>query len=177
MASDDNKRGSRHAGGKSVPKIGLAGDLLHRVDIVKSTTMSLLVSPGSIEDSEQEVLVPFVTLDFKGSGQIEDDEVEDTFFSRILTLDNAAYVASDLMGELNEALAALVGMSQGNMKPEPQRLKAASTFLTTAQDRAADCLRLLAKLSGPTSSKEPPDSAIRRKGSTRSTATQTPVEE
>ncbi|TCP80803.1 hypothetical protein C8J31_11443 [Rhizobium sp. PP-CC-2G-626] len=167
MASDHMEGGVVHAEGKTVPKIGLAGDLLHRIDIVKSTTMTLLVAPGSIDGTEQEVLVPFVTLDFKGSGQVEDDDVENVFFSRILTLDNAAYVASDIVGELNEALTALLSISQGKLKPEAQRLKAATTFVKTAHDRAADCLRLLEDLAGSTENTEMPENATPPKSSAR----------
>lgn len=115
-----------------IPTVALRGDFIDGVQVVASTSASLLVSVGRLNEGDGEtVLVPFVQLNL---GSLEDsDGSAYVRYSEVLTLDNAFFVLSDLAQELKAVCAEVGAVGQGNLKPEPARLELARKFALSAK--------------------------------------------
>ena len=123
-----------------LPRIELAGRFLQRVDTITSTTMSLLTTVGTIEGQEKQILVPFVAVNFRGFKAFDAKQKED-FFEHIIGLENAAFLASDLVDELSSVLGQLAAVSSGNLKAGSDNLGVVLTLLGETRSRLDDCIQ------------------------------------
>lgn len=130
-----------------IPSLNVFGQVLDRVAIVSYTDSSLLTSVGRIgdgESDEQLLLVPFIEMKFETASL--ESEASAPIFEQILTMDNAAYLLSDVCSDFSAIAGQLAKMSQGSIGPEPVRMMYTRRFLSEARDSLDSCLAELDKI-------------------------------
>ena len=144
MTEPSHSQGPEDEALPEIPSVTLSGDFFDQVVTVPLTQMSLLMAVGQVGDEGDHVLIPFVETKL-GRTEAEGAEPED-LFSQLLTLENAAFLVSDLAGDLRLACAHLGNMADGPLRPEPARMEYVRRFLVRAQANVSACL---AELDGP----------------------------
>jgi hypothetical protein len=122
------------------PTITVYGDFIDHVGIIQTSLMSLLLGVGRLkDDANVSVLIPYIEMKLSGA---EPEEGIDSgpLFSQILTLDNAAYVIADLLGDFRLVCENLRSLSKGELRPEPARIERTRQFILAAQSQLNDCL-------------------------------------
>lgn len=131
----------------AVPSMGVFGDFVDNVDVISSSSMSLMACPAKLKGGTK-IVAPFVSFCFKGPAPGEEPEQEVQLFSKIITLDNAAFAVNDILIELSATLQHLVDISGGALKPERVRLENMERYLQRAQSAIGQSLDLLETLNG-----------------------------
>ncbi|CAO4170377.1 hypothetical protein CLBKND_01581 [Methylorubrum aminovorans] len=121
-----------------IPSVTLSGDFFDQVATVPLTQMSLLMAVGQVSEGGAHVLIPFVETKL-GRAEREGTEPED-LFSELLTLENAAFLVSDLAGDLRLVCQHLGNIVDGPLRPEPARMEFVRRFLIRAQENVTACL-------------------------------------
>ncbi|MBD9596938.1 hypothetical protein IB270_29330 [Ensifer sp. ENS05] len=121
-----------------VPPIAISGEFASQVSIVSSTSMTVFVGVGELED-EKQVLVPLVSWGVAGSRNAAEPEGPSSLHSSLLTLENAAFVAFDVADELRQVLSQLTTITSGGIKLEPERLKTIAHYLERAESAIELC--------------------------------------
>jgi hypothetical protein len=122
------------------PTISVYGDFIDHVGIIQTSLMSLLLGVGRLkDDADVSVLIPYIEMKLSGA---EPEEGVDSgpLFSQILTLDNAAYVIADLLGDFKLVCENLRSLSNGELRPEPARIEKTRQFILAAQTQLSGCL-------------------------------------
>lgn len=136
MNKNTDSKNMRSSKPRRVERIGISGDFLDGVDLITSTSMTLLICPGRVEHDEREIMVPFVSLGMVGSKQgLNDDGDSEKLFSRLLSLENATYLGCDIIAELSFVLESLVQLSAGPVKPNLVGMYSMKTFLQDAREK------------------------------------------
>ena len=121
-----------------IPLVKLSGDFFDRVATVPLTQMSLLIAVGQVSEGGDHVIIPFVETKL---ARVEGEGTEpEDLFSQILTLENAAFLVSELAGDLRLVCAHLGNMAKGPLRPEPARTEYLRRFLVQAQENVSACL-------------------------------------
>lgn len=121
-----------------VPPIGITPALASQVGVISNTDMTLLLGVGELgDDASKKVLVPLVNWTLAGPDGVDDESAPSTRYTSTLTLENTAFLAYDLLHDLNEVLSQLEAVSSGAIKVEPARLKVVAEYLSLAK-RAAE---------------------------------------
>ena len=124
--------------GTHPPEIGQArvtGDFTDAVERVVGTSMSAAFSLGRPLDSDDSLLLPHAHVTFRGirypAGETAEPPVE-TYMSRLLSLENAALLVTELAGDFNGLSRDLLRFHQSSLKPEKVRILHARYLLAHA---------------------------------------------
>ena len=123
-----------------LPSLSLPGGFLETVDFVDEASFSLLASVGELDETHRKVLVPFVSARIIGS---KHDEAKAPLFSAQLTLEDSAYLLSDMGAELVLLLKDLSALNRGDVKIERKRLELVKSFINDAAVAVSECKSLL----------------------------------
>lgn len=118
-----------------IPEVTIDGDFLDRVDSIPYSQMNLLLSVGRIDDDH--VLLPFVELKL---GKGEDPDEPENVLTATISIENAAFLISDLAGDLRSVTAHVASLGTGRLRAEPKRIEFVRRLLVQAQDSLAGCL-------------------------------------
>lgn len=120
--------------------VTLLGQSASNATLVSVTYTSLLMCIGRLgEDATNEVLVPFVEMKFDGPDAADGLKAPE-LFSQVLTLDNAAYVLSDISSDLAQICRQFRSVSSGKTPPEMRRLEATKRFFSEARGYLETCI-------------------------------------
>lgn len=112
--------------------------------------MSLITGIGT-RDDDQSVLVPFVeceiAIDRKDDGDIPEEERVLEEHSIMITLENAAFLAEAFSSEFAKLGPDLVSLSQGTLKPVPDRIAYAIERLQQTKNNITLLTDVLGKFS------------------------------
>ena len=134
-------------------KVSLAGKFAEEVTIVPGSFSSMVLSSGHLEEEGRFVLLPFMEMSMQGLKQREapdgsmPSEVE-TIFSHTLPLENAIWLAFDMLHDFRNSSERLEDMVEGDLRFDPARMTHAIRFAELAAAEAARCAEALRRLSG-----------------------------
>ena len=142
-----------------IPKVALAGKFAEDVTIIPSSLSTMVLSSGFLEDDERFVMLPFVEMTMQGlhQGEVPDGRLPDdltTLFSHTLPLENAVWLAFDLLHDFRTAAERLESMVDGKLEFDEARMQHAIKFAELASQEATRCAAALKKLTETASSKE-----------------------
>jgi hypothetical protein len=134
-----------------ISKVALAGRFAENVAIIPSTLSTFVLSSGFLEDEERFVMLPFVEMTMQGlhQGEVPDGRLPDdltTLFSHTLPLENAVWLAFDLLHDFRVASERLESMVDGNLQFDEARMQHAIKFAELASQEATRCAAALKKL-------------------------------
>lgn len=125
-----------------VPTITVYGDFFDRVEIIQRTLMSLLLGMGRLtDDKDTSVLIPYIEM--KLGGPEPEDEAS---FSKILTMENVAYVIAEVVGDFTMVCQSLRSLSNGEVRLEPARIELTRNFMLHARTQIDESLNELNKM-------------------------------
>lgn len=125
-------------GDGALPSVNLFSQMIDRVTFVSSTDSSLIATLGQIENQEENLLLfPFIEMRFDS----DDDPNKTPLFMATLTMDNAAYLLSDVCADFQEIFKQFALMARGGVAPEPVRMKHTKRFLQDAHRSIGECLK------------------------------------
>jgi hypothetical protein len=129
-------------------KVTIAGDFLDRVSSVDSVDVSLLLSVANKKADNSRILIPFVSLDIKGSEllSVEEDRIG-KLFSETISLDDLAYLAASLGRELQRAIKEYSEIAQGTAFHDQKRMSLVSKRVRTLSEQVKGCIEALDALS------------------------------
>lgn len=161
---EEEERGSR--GEQILPELAslaLTGPFVQNTTIAPRSLSTLILATGFEESSKRPVLVPFVETVIRGITQREASEKGEIpeelepIFERTLPLENALWLAFDLLRDIRMAASQLQMMVSGSVALEPTRLEHARIFTGLARDEAERCLQVLEALTQMTEEAEAVD--------------------
>ncbi|MGB3740270.1 MAG: hypothetical protein WA948_13090 [Pontixanthobacter sp.] len=136
--------------------LALMGAFAEQVTIAPRSFSTMLLATGFDEDNERSVLVPFIETVIHGTTQGEAVAHQgDTdgppelapIFSRTLPLENALWLAFDLIRDIRVAAENMSSMVEGSIDLERSRLEHARRFASFAGEEAKRCEEALERLS------------------------------
>ena len=121
-----------------VPSVRVMGDFTDRIKIVQGTTSSLVLGFARVDDTDEQVMLPFIEMkvDATHPSQAEED-VAQVRFAETMTLENAAYLLVSLASDMRVACAEIAGLASSAVKPERSRLHQTRYLLAHA---ARECI-------------------------------------
>lgn len=133
------------------PTLAVSGDFVQNVMVVPTSTTSMLLGMGYLEDEHRHVLVPYVEIKIAGvtQGEMGPSLKETDFnelFSHVLPLDNALFMAWDLVRDMRIACTRVQQLSGGGMALENVRLAHARNFAERLRGQAELCVTILDEL-------------------------------
>jgi hypothetical protein len=131
------------------PGISVYGDFPRRVMHISRTLSSLLIAIGRLEDKEKSsVLVPYVEIKFGGElegNEADSDDDDESIFSHIVTIDNAAYIIFDMIRDFKIVCEQLSAAASGELKPLRSQIEPVTDYISKARTEIDACLAELAK--------------------------------
>lgn len=139
----------------SLAPISMAGNFVENVTIAPRSLSTMVLATGRDEDRNIPVLLPFVDTVIHGITQGDiarhgniPDELE-PIFAKTLPLENAIWLAFDLLRDIRMASEQLMGAAGGNTEIEPTRLEHARRFAELAYEEARLCEEVFSRSSTP----------------------------
>lgn len=134
-------------------RVSLAGKFAEEVTIVPGSFSSMVLSSGHLEDEERFVLLPFMEMSMQGLKQREVPDGNmpskmETIFSHTLPLENAIWLAFDMLHDFRNSSERLEDMVDGDLRFDPARMTHAIRFAELAAMEATRCAEALRRLSG-----------------------------
>lgn len=113
-----------------VPMVQVVGDFTDQVRFVSSTAMSALLSFAKLVDNDGTVLLPFVDLKIQQEVPSDDGELaEETLLSMVLPMENAAFLAVNLVSDLRSVCEDLASLKGSGTALERKRLEQTRYYL------------------------------------------------
>jgi len=136
-----------------IPRVSLSGKFAEDVTIIPGSYSSMVLSSGHLEDEQRFVLLPFIETTMQGlrQGEVPDGDLPaemETIFSHTLPLENAIWLAFDLLHDFRNACERLETMVDGAIQFDGARMTHAVRFAELAAAEAARCAASLRRLNG-----------------------------
>ncbi len=152
---------------EELPDVVVYGDFGHSTEIVRDTSMTLLLAPGRLSDDNKPISLPFVHLNIDGCSATDDgEEVGKTLLRAMMPFENAAFLLVNLASDLKFACSQLTQMSRAE-DLEPRRLELVRQLAAYTTHEALNCINLIDSLLEPEKDEEAPPPRPRPAGSKR----------
>lgn len=145
--SGSNQADESDIAAAKLQSISIYGKLVDDVVVISHSNTALLLCLGTIDEEKALVLAPFVQLELvEATEDSAENEDRKPLFSKTLTLDNVAYLISDLARDFRAICSQLQDISLGNIKPDQARLELVRRFLSSARRSIDDSILELDKI-------------------------------
>lgn len=132
----------------------MSGSFAEQITLIPKSMSSLILATGRLEDDDRALLVPFIEMMIAGVTQGEVGDSEDiegdaqTIFSRTVPLENALWLAFDVVRDIRIACAKLRKSFSGEIAMDAGRLAHARFFAEQTRMQAEMCVTLLDEIGG-----------------------------
>lgn len=129
----------------------MGGRFVDDVTAVARTDSELFLGTGRLATDWEPLLVPFVDMTFLGVQHKDIDDAEDEpaltpVFQKTLTLENALWLAFDVIRDIRAECVTLGKLAGGEVGIDPARLAHARFFAEKAREQAEMCVTLFDEL-------------------------------